>query len=283
MTNHPADTATSLDAVDYDAQAERLFQHVRESGPLIHHITNLVVTNDTANLTIGLGASPVMAYAPEEVGEMASLAQALVLNIGTLSVGEVEAMLIAGRAANAAAVPIILDPVGAGATRFRTETALRLLNELDIAVLRGNRGEIGALVGTGLMRGVDAVGMEDPEEVARAAFERFGVTTAVTGVIDIVVGPDAVYRVANGTPLLSRITGSGCMATTAVAVAIAGAAVSTLAGYALPVALGLATYGLAAERAAISNPGPGTFRTRLLDEAGSLGETGISGLRVSAG
>lgn len=283
MTDHSTDFATSAHDFDYDAQAERLFRHVRESGPLVHHLTNLVVTNDTANLTIGLGASPVMAYAAEEVGEMASLAQALVLNIGTLSAGEVEAMLIAGRAANAAAVPIVLDPVGAGATTFRTGTALRLLDELDIAVLRGNRGEIGALVGGGLMRGVDAVGTEDPEAVARAAYERFGVTTAVTGAIDIVVGPDAVFRVANGTPLLSRITGSGCMATTAVAVATAGAAVSTVAGYALPVALGLATYGLVAERAASGNPGPGTFRTRLLDEAGSLGETGINGLRVSVG
>ncbi len=281
MTIPPADLTTLADAVDYDAQAVRLFQHVRASGPLIHHITNMVVTNDTANLTIGLGGSPVMAYAPEEVGEMASLAQALVLNIGTLSIGEVEAMLIAGRAANAAAVPIILDPVGAGATTFRTQAALRLLNDLDIAVLRGNRGEIGALVGSGAMRGVDAVGMEDPEEVARAAYERFGVTTAVTGAVDIVVGPDAIFRVANGTPLLSRITGSGCMATTAVAVAIAGAAVSTLAGYALPVALGLATYGLAAERAATGNPGPGTFRTRLLDEAGRFDEAGITGLRIS--
>ena len=189
---------SETDGVDYDAQAERLFQHVRESGPLIHHITNLVVTNDTANLTIGLGASPVMAYAPEEVGEMAGLAQALLLNIGTLSVVEVEAMLIAGRAANAAAVPVVLDPVGAGATRFRTETALRLLDELDIAVLRGNRGEIGALVGGGTMRGVDAVGIEDPESVARAAFARFGVTTAVTGPIDVIIGPDAIFRVATG-------------------------------------------------------------------------------------
>lgn len=283
MTSPPADLATLTDAVDYDAQAERLFQHIRESGPLIHHITNLVVTNDTANLTIGLGASPVMAYAPEEVGEMASLAQALLLNIGTLSIGEVETMLIAGRAANDAAVPIILDPVGAGATTFRTGTALQLLSELDIAVLRGNRGEIGALVGSGAMRGVDAIGPEDPEEVARTAYQRFGVTTAVTGSVDIVVGPDTVFRVANGTPLLSRITGSGCMATTAVAVAIAGAASSTRSGYALPVALGLATYGLAAERAAVGNPGPGTFRTRLLDEAGSLDTTGITGLRVSVG
>ena len=273
----------ATDAIDYDAQAERLFSHVRETGPLVHHITNLVVANDTANLTIGLGASPVMAYAPEEAGEMAALAQALLLNIGTLSASEVDSMLIAGRAANAAGVPVILDPVGAGATRFRTETALRLLADLDIAVLRGNRGEIGALGGSGAMRGVDAVGTEDPELVARAAFERFGVTVAVTGATDVVVGPGVIYSVANGSPLLSRITGSGCMATTAIAVAIAGTAVTTAGGHALPVALGLATYGLAAERAAAGSPGPATFRTRLLDEAAAFGERGISGLRITAG
>lgn len=274
---------TIADTIDYDAQAELLFEHVRQTSPLVHHITNLVVTNDTANLTIGLGASPVMAYAPEEVGEMASLAQALLLNIGTLSASEVESMLIAGRAANAAGVPVVLDPVGAGATRFRTETALRLLADIQVAVLRGNRGEIGALVGSGAMRGVDAVGSEDPETVARAAFDQFGVTTAVTGAVDVVVGPDAVFRVANGSPLLSRITGSGCMATTAIAVAIAGAEVSTLAGFALPAALGLATYGRAAERAAAGTPGPATFRTRLLDEAAALGQSGISGLRIATG
>ena len=273
----------AINPIDYDAQAGRLFAKVRETGPLVHHITNLVVTNDTANLTIALGASPVMAYAPEEVGEMAALARALLLNIGTLSASEVEAMLIAGRAANAAGIPVVLDPVGAGATRFRTETALRLLSELDVAVVRGNRGEVGALVGSGAMRGVDAVGTEDPETVARAAHERFGVTVAVTGAIDVVVGLDAVYHVANGDPLLARITGSGCMATTAVAVALAGSDGITPAGFALPAALGLATYGLAAERAAAGAPGPATFRTQLLDEAAALGDKGIAGLRVSVG
>ena len=158
--------------MDFETQARISLERIAASKPLIHQITNVVVTNDSANLTLGFGALPVMAYAPEEVAEMAAISQALVLNIGTLSAGEIEAMLIAGRAAAARAVPIVLDPVGAGATRFRTESALRLLAELPITVLRGNRGEIGALVGAGQVRGVEAVGTEDPRAVARAAAER---------------------------------------------------------------------------------------------------------------
>ncbi len=156
----------------YDAEGARLLAQIASATPLIHHITNVVVTNDVANLTLGFGASPVMAYAPEEVAEMAAISQALVLNIGTLSAGEIEAMLIAGRSAAEHGVPIVLDPVGAGATRFRTESALRLLRELPVTVLRGNRGEIGALVGSGEVRGVEAVGAEDPRAVAAAAAAR---------------------------------------------------------------------------------------------------------------
>lgn len=265
---------------NYDELAALSLKRVAEAKPLIHQITNVVVTNDSANLTLGFGALPVMAYAPEEVAEMASVAQALVLNIGTLSREEIEAMLIAGRAANQAGVPIILDPVGAGATKFRTESALRLLAELEITVLRGNRGEIGALVGGGSVRGVEAVGDEDPLSVAQAAYERFGVTTAVTGPVDVIVGQAATYRVSNGHPLLGSITGSGCMATATIGIFLAGAA--TEAEPALQAALGLATYGLAAERAAEGAPGPGTFRSRLLDEVAALHEQGISGLRIEA-
>ena len=155
--------------MDYEAEAGRALGRVGSEHPLIHHITNVVVTNDVANLTLGFGALPVMAYAPEEVAEMAAMAQALVLNIGTLSTAEIEAMLLAGRSAADRDVPIVLDPVGAGATRFRTASALRLLAELPVAVLRGNRGEIGALVGSGQVRGVEAVGSEDPRAVASAS------------------------------------------------------------------------------------------------------------------
>lgn len=262
--------------MDFAAEAARSLAKIERDKPLVHQITNVVVTNDSANLTLGFGALPVMAYAPEEVAEMASLAQALVLNIGTLSAGEIEAMLIAGRAAGERGVPIVLDPVGAGATRFRTESALRLLADLPVTVLRGNRGEIGALLGTGEVRGVEAVGGEDPRQVATAAAEHFGVTTAVTGPVDIVVGGSTVYEVANGHPLLARITGSGCMATAAIGI-------FQTAGDdpALQTALALASYGLAAERAAEGNPGPGTFRARLLDEVAALGERGVAGVRVT--
>src|SRR5436190_13118448 len=131
---------------------------IREHKPLVHQITNYVVMNETANATLALGALPVMAHAAEEVEEMVALAGALVINIGTLSPHWVEAMLAAGRAANAAGVPVVLDPVGAGATRYRTETARRILGEVDVAVLRGNAGEVAALVGVEAeVRGVESI------------------------------------------------------------------------------------------------------------------------------
>jgi hydroxyethylthiazole kinase len=261
--------------MNYTAEATAALDRIDATKPLVHQITNVVVTNDSANLTLGFGALPVMAYAIEEVAEMAAIAQALVLNIGTLSSEEIAAMLVAGRAAGDKGIPIVLDPVGAGATRFRTESALTLLRELPITVLRGNRGEIGALVGSGEVRGVEATGSEDPHEVAKAARDRFGVTVAVTGPTDVIVGLDRTLLVDNGDPLLGRITGSGCMSTAAIGIfnGIGG-------DPALQTALALATYGLAAERAAVDAPGPGTFRSRLLDEVAALREKGVEGVRI---
>lgn len=250
--------------------------------PLVHHITNVVVANDVANLTLAFGASPVMAAAPEEVAEMAGLASALVLNIGTLSSATIDAMLLAGRAAAERGSPIVLDPVGAGATRFRTVSALRLLAELPVTVLRGNRGEIGALVGGGKMRGVDAVGDEDPRTVAEAAAAQFGVVVAVTGAVDVVVGKDiAPLEVRNGHPLLGRITGSGCMATAAIGIFLtAGEDAATQA------ALALAAYCRAAERAATGGgrtghlPRPPPRRGRGAETKGRRGAAGGPGMRV---
>ncbi len=261
--------------MDYAALARESLERVAATKPLVHQITNIVVANDSANLTLGFGALPVMAYAPQEVAEMAAIAQALVLNIGTLSEEEIAAMLIAGQAAGEKGIPIVLDPVGAGATAFRTESALRLLRELQITVLRGNRGEIGALVGSGEVRGVEATGSEDPHEVAKAAHEAFGVTVAVTGPTDVIVGPERTYLVSNGHPLLGAITGSGCMATATIGIFNAVGD-----DPALQAALGLASYGLAAERAAEGEPGPGTFRARLLDEVAALQAAGTAGIRI---
>src|SRR2546428_1937606 len=146
-------------------------RELRKRKPLVHQITNYVVMNETANATLALGALPVMAHAREEVEEMVQLAGALVLNIGTLSPHWVEAMLAAGKAANAAGVPVVLDPVGAGATTYRTDTAKRILGEVDVAVLRGNAGEVATLVGVDAeVRGVESMGVGGGgHELARAA------------------------------------------------------------------------------------------------------------------
>src|SRR5215210_5741004 len=158
-------------------------RELRERRPLVHQITNYVVMNETANVTLALGALPVMAHAPQEVEEMAAAAGGLVLNIGTLSDHWVEAMLLAGKAAGG---PIVLDPVGAGATRYRTETAKRLLDELEVAVVRGNSAEIATLAGREAeIRGVESLGAADSgAELASAAARMLGTVAAVTGATD---------------------------------------------------------------------------------------------------
>src|SRR5579859_7224243 len=165
-----------------------LLGRVRDQRPLVHHITNMVVMNDTANITLAIGASPVMAHAIEEVEEMVGLAKALVLNIGTLTPEQIEAMLRAGKRANERGIPIVLDPVGAGATSLRTQSALRLLRELRITALRGNASEVGTLVGVAAeTRGVDSLSLsEDRAVVARRAAQTFGCTVALTGATDVV-------------------------------------------------------------------------------------------------
>src|SRR5690348_12559581 len=181
---------------------------MRERRPLVHQITNYVVMNETANATLALGALPVMAHAPEEVAEMVGYAGALVVNIGTLSSHWVDAMLIAGKAANDAGVPVVLDPVGAGATAYRTETAKRILDEVDVAVLRGNAGEVATLVGVDAdVRGVESVSAGgDPAELARTAGRELGVVASVTGARDHVSDGERLIVVANGHELMASIT-----------------------------------------------------------------------------
>src|SRR3954452_8969226 len=177
-----------------------LLGRVRERRPLVHHITNMVVMNDTANITLGIGAAPVMAHALEEVEEMVKLASVLLLNIGTLTLEQIEAMLRAGKRANELGTPVVLDPVGAGATSLRTQSALRLLRELRISVIRGNASEVGTLVGVAAeTRGVDSVSLaEDREVVANRAALEFGCTVAITGVRDVIADGERLARVDNG-------------------------------------------------------------------------------------
>jgi hydroxyethylthiazole kinase len=239
-----------------------LRERVRQQRPLIHHITNFVVMNDTANVTLHIGGLPVMAHAREEVAEMVAAAGALVLNPGTLTPEWVESMRVAGKRANELGIPIVLDPVGAGATTLRTESNRRLLEELQIAVVRGNSGEIGALTGMGgVVKGVEAVvEVDDPVAVAKALARRYGTTVAITGPRDIITDGARVFGVDNGHPMLKTITGTGCTATTMIA---AFAAVER--DYALAAVAGLACFGLAAEQAAAVAHGPGSFKVALYD------------------
>jgi hydroxyethylthiazole kinase len=236
---------------------------IRERKPLVHQITNYVVMNETANATLALGALPVMAHAREEVEEMVGLAGALVINIGTLSPPWVEAMLLAGKRANELGIPVVVDPVGAGATTYRTETARLLLDEVEVTVLRGNAGEIATLVGVEAeVRGVESIAAgSDPTALARAAAEALGVVASVTGPIDHVSDGTEVLRVANGHELLATVSGTGCMST-----AITGCFLAVKPEAALEAAAeALATFGVAGEDAAAQARGPGSFHAALYD------------------
>jgi hydroxyethylthiazole kinase len=235
---------------------------IRERKPLVHQITNYVVMNETANATLALGALPVMAHALQEVEEMASVASALVLNIGTLSDDWVEAMLLAGRAANRAGAPVVLDPVGAGATTYRTETSRRLLGELNVAVVRGNSAEIATLTGRAAeIRGVEAVGGAGGPELALEAARSLGCVAAVTGPVDHVSDGERTISVSNGHELLGTVTGTGCMST-----AITGCFLAVRPGDPLEAAAeALVAFGVAGEEAAKKAKGPGSFHVALYD------------------
>ena len=243
---------------------ERRARRLRERRPLVHQITNYVVMNETANATLAIGALPVMAHAREEVEQMASAAGALVLNIGTLSPPWVEAMLLAGRAANAAGVPVVLDPVGAGATDYRTETARRIAGEVELAVVRGNAAEIATLAG-GRRRSA-ASSRSAAESGARA---RGGCASTRHGRRrDRPRRPRlrrrAVNAVANGHPLLATVTGTGCMSTAMTGCFLAVAPPLEAATAAL------VAFGVAGEDAAREARGPGSFHVGLYDALAAL-------------
>jgi hydroxyethylthiazole kinase len=243
-------------------------RRLRERKPLVHQITNYVVMNETANATLALGALPVMAHAREEVEEMVALAGALVLNIGTLSPHWVDAMLTAGTAANAAGIPVVLDPVGAGATRYRTDTAKRILGAVDVAVRRGNQGEIATLVGIAAeVRGVESIETSgEPAELARAAARSLDLVASVTGPVDHVSDGDRVLAVANGHELLAAVSGTGCMST-----AITGCFLAAKRDEPLEAAAeALAAFGVAGEDAAAGARGPGSFHVGLSDALAAL-------------
>jgi hydroxyethylthiazole kinase len=250
-------------------------RQLRETKPLVHQITNYVVMNETANATLALGALPVMAHAMEEVGEMAAIAGALVLNIGTLSPDWVEAMILAGQVANQRGTPVVLDPVGAGATTYRTETAKRILDEVRVAVLRGNAGEIATLVGVDAeVRGVESIdaGIE-PADLARRAARSLDLVASVTGPVDHVSDGERVVAIANGHPLLAAVTGTGCMATAITGCFLAADPYEPLDA----AAAALVAFGVAGEDAAAGAKGPGSFHVALYDSLAALDPETLDG------
>jgi len=241
--------------------AENL-RKIRASKPLIHNITNFVVMNFTANALLACGASPVMAHADNEVEDMVDLADALVLNIGTLTDTWVTTMIKAGRKASDLGTPIVLDPVGAGATALRTNAARAILFQTWVSVVRGNASEILSLAGQdSVTKGVDAVhAMNDAAEEAGKVARDLGTTIALTGPTDLVTDGRRVLTVEGGHPLMPYVTGTGCAAT-----ALIGAFLAVDKDPLTAAATALAYFGIAGENAGDGAEGPGTFMIRLLD------------------
>jgi hydroxyethylthiazole kinase len=240
----------------------QLLEKVRQQMPVVHHITNWVTIYDCAQVVKTLGASPVMAHAREEVSEMSTIASALVLNIGTLTVELVEAMKLAAKTANERKIPVVLDACGAGATRLRDQKCLELLEQIRIDVLKGNASEIARLAGQQVAtRGVDATDVAGDLGVLAAQLARQrNLTVVITGKIDVVSNGTQTWFVRNGDPMMGRVVGTGCMAASVIG---AFAAVGEDLAYAA--ASALSCYGIAGELAAEKAAGPASFKTKLID------------------
>lgn len=246
-----------------------LLDRIRSEKPLVHHITNWVTIYDCANITRTTGALPVMAHALEESAEMVLIASALVLNIGTLTPQLIESMISAGKAANQKGIPIVLDAVGAGATKLRTDSANRILEKVKIDIIKGNSAEIGILAGVDAeVKGVEAMGVEgDISEIAKALARNRKAAVVVTGKQDIISNGTDTYLVNNGHEMMGSIVGTGCMAASVV-----GCFAAVEENYAFASTAALVCFGIVGELAARSDKsrGPGTYKEVFYDEMYNL-------------
>ena len=243
-----------------------LFSIVRSRNPLVHHITNVVTINDCANVTLAIGASPVMATSVEEVEEMVQLADALVLNIGAINTETFSAMILAGKAANKKGIPVIFDPVGVGATTYRKRLARELLEKINISIIRGNASEIDSLTGgNAKTRGVDAEDKYlDVTQLSINAANKFSCIVVVSGKVDIVSNGKAIVQIENGDNWLTKVTGTGCMSTSLI-----GSFAGATDNYFYASIAGMSAMSLAGERAKKNlseGEGIGQFKVKLIDE-----------------
>lgn len=258
-------------------------ENVRNTAPLVHNITNYVTVNDVANVLLACGASPIMSDEPEDVEDIVSICGGLNINIGTLNKRTIEAMLVAGKRANALGHPLLLDPVGAGASALRTGTALSLLNTLRFSVIRGNISEIKTLaLGSGTTKGVDADAAdtvtEENLDVMVAFAEDFAkknrAVTAITGAIDLVADSETCYVIRNGRPEMSKITGTGCQLSAIMTAYAVANPENLLEASAAAVCL----MGLAGEMAfdrLLKGEGNSTYRNRIIDAVCHIDATAL--------
>ena len=252
---------------------KEMLGNVRKNCPLIHNITNYVTVNDCANVLLACGASPIMSDDVDEAEDITSLCGGLNINIGTLNQRTIPAMHKAGKRANALGHPVVLDPVGAGASRLRTETAKGLMEHIKFTVIRGNISEIKALaLGTGGARGVDAdvadqVTKENLQQAvafAKGFAAKTGAVIAITGAIDIVADAEKAYCIYNGHPMMSSVTGTGCQLSAVTAAYVTANPKTPLEATAAAVCL----MGICGEKAfarLTEGDGSGTYRTYMMD------------------
>jgi len=254
------------------SETAEILKKVKEHKPLVHHITNWVTIYDCANIVRAIGALPVMAHAKEEAADMAKIASALVLNIGTLTNELIESMKLAGKAANEKGIPIVLDAVGVGATKLRDDKALELLKELKINIIKGNASEIAKLAGEEVQtKGVEATKVEvNLIEVAKKLANDKKATVVITGKEDIVTNGTDVYLCNNGHDMMGSIVGTGCMAASVI-----GAFAAVEKDYAKAAASALVCFGIAGELASRNSTGPGSYKQSFYDEIYNLNETDI--------
>lgn len=244
-----------------------LLDKLRKEKPLVHHITNWVTIYDCANIVRSIGGLPVMAHAPEEVEQMTSIANALVLNIGTLTVDLVDAMILAGKKANEKGIPVVLDAVGVGATDLRTNKAFEILDTVHVDIIKGNASEIAKLAGEDVVtKGVEATKVErNLAWLAKDLAKKRKAVVAITGKEDIISDGTDTYICKNGHDMMGRIVGTGCMAASVI-----GAFAAVERDYAKAAAAALACFGIAGELAAEEARGPGSYKEKFYDEIYNL-------------
>lgn len=252
-------------------QFNTILKELREQSPLVHNITNYVVMNNTANALLAIGASPVMAHAIEEVEEITSISSALVINMGTLSPKWVEAMEIAMKKANELNKPVVFDPVGVGASIYRTETALKIIENYKPSVIRGNASEILALTQlSNSTKGVDStISSENALNAAQKLSKKLNSTIVISGATDYIITGELIDKVTNGSPIMSKVTGMGCTATS-----IIGSCIAVNSNYHVASYMAMELMGKAGNIAEKISKGSGSFQMNFIDALYQIAEEG---------